>query len=161
MASIFTMAAMKAALPYVAAGMTVLSAANQYKAGKEQNKAFKYDAKVATQQAQQERAAAQRDTLDARRQGMILASRAQAAAASSGAGALDPTVVNVISGLQGGAEAAGLASMYQGASRARALEHDATVSRYTGAQAKTAGMFSSFNTLLSGADTFINRNKKP
>jgi len=150
---------MAAALPYIAAGATVLSAVNQHKAGKEQNKAYQFDAKVATQQAQQERAAAQRDALDARRQGMILASRAQAAAASSGAGALDPTVVNVIGGLQGGAEMAGLASMYQGASRGRALENQAVVSRFTGKQAQTAGMYSAFNTLLSGASSFADSRK--
>ena len=148
------MAWVAAALPYISAGMTVLSAVGKYQSGKQQQKAYQYDAKVATQQAQQEQAAAQRDTLNARRQGMILASRAQAAAASSGAGALDPTVVNVIGGLQGEGELAGLAAMYSGASRARALQNQAATNTYSGQAAKQAGMYSAFDTLLSGASTF-------
>ena len=138
----------------IVAGATILSAVGKRKAGKAQDTASKYDAKVATQQAQQERAAAQRDALNQRRQGMLLASRAQAVAASSGAGALDPTVMNVISGLTGEAELAGLASIYQGESRARSLEHGATMSRLAGKQAKKAGSIDALTTLLGGVDSF-------
>ncbi len=148
------MSGMAAALPYISAGSTLLSAYSSNKAGKAQQKAYKYAATVATQQAQEERAAAQRTMLEARRQGMIAASRAQAVAAASGGGALDPTVVNIISGLEGAGEYVGLAAMYEGESRAQALLHEAAVNRATGKAAKKKGSITALGTILGGADTF-------
>lgn len=81
------------------------------------------------QNAGQARAAAQLDAAEAERQGRLAQSRALAVAAGSGAGASDPTVLNIIS--RNAAEIAyrRSAALYQGEARALGMEHqaDATI----------------------------------
>ena len=139
----------------------------QAAAGEAQNRAYQYQAQLRDAQAQameqsagQERAAAQRATLEQERQGRLVGSRAQAVAAASGGGALDPTVVNLLGDLEGEADfRAGVAS-YQGESAARGLEYGAVLQRaagqgdlYAGEVARRSGEAARNRSYLSAAGT--------
>lgn len=82
--------------------------------------------------AGQARAAAQLEAAEQERQGRLMASRALAVAAGSGAGASDPTVLNIIS--RNAAETAYRRSvaLYQGETRAAGMEDQATATRMQG-----------------------------
>lgn len=137
----------------VIAGSTIMSSYAGVQGGATEAKASRYAAAQSTQQAQQERAVGQRTALEERRQAEYLASRAQAVAASSGGGALDPGVVSVISNIKGVGEYKGLSAMYEGESRARAYEGQASSSMFRSGVQTTSGMVSAFDTILRGGST--------
>lgn len=147
------MASAAAIVPYAIAGGTILSAYGQYQGGKSEAAAAKYSAAEAVQNAQQSRAAGQRQMLEAQRQASIVASRAQAVAASSGGGALDPSVVNAIADIEGLGRYSGLAALYEGESRAQAQLSQANSYNYRAGVFRKAGMVSAFDTILKGGMT--------
>ena len=104
--------------------------------GARQAVAIQFQAQQQRINAGQQIAAAQRDAMEQRRQSTLIQSRALALAAASGGGAIDPSVVNIISGVAGeGAYRAGVA-LYQGEERARAMRMTATALDYDGELAK-------------------------
>ena len=111
----------------------------QAAAGRAQQDAMVYQASLRNaqavameQSAGQERAAAQRATLEQQRQGRLVGSRAQAVAAASGGGALDPSVVNLMGDLDNEASFRAATALYQGESAARGLEYGAVLQRAAG-----------------------------
>jgi len=111
--------------------------------GKAQQKAYDYAAATTRQQsnyiaaqeearAGQERAAAQRGAMEERRKGRFVSSRAQAVAAASGGGALDPTIVDIGAAIAGEGEYRAMTALYQGEESARGLEGQAALRRYAG-----------------------------
>lgn len=126
--------------------VAAVSAYSQYKQGQEQKEEANLiaqqrdlQAKELEQQAQQEVAAAQRRSMEQQRLSRIAQSRALALAASSGAGATDPTVVNIISDLAGeGAYRAGV-EMYQGELNRRQKLSQADALRFEGGSIRRAG----------------------
>jgi hypothetical protein len=120
-----------------------------------------YKAKQAEIVANNERASAQREMLDKNRRMNFALSRAQALAAASGAGAADPSVVNIMSGIIGEGELAKSTSMWEGESKAIATENQAradmwegtnkaAASRWEGSVAKTNANNAANATLISG-----------
>lgn len=91
-----------------------------------------YNAKVARQQAQQERAVAQRKSFEERRKKNRALSQIQARAAYSGGGAADPNILDLSADVAAQGEYNALAQMYSGESRARGLEDQASLDIYTG-----------------------------
>lgn len=147
------MAFLAAALPYIAAAGTVISTVStmraQREAGAAQNESAKFAADQYEDNAKAQRATAQRRAIESRRQGRIAASRAQAVGAASGsAGSVD--VVNRIADLEGQGEYAALVDMFNGEQASRGLETQASVTRYGGKQAETAGKKAATGTLISG-----------
>ena len=126
------------------------SASAQRQAGASADQAAQFRAAQLEQQAGQERASAQRQSIEARRRSNIAMSRAQALAASSGAGALDPTVINLMSGIAGEGELEANTALYQGEERAIGQEAGASASQYEGAQARRAGEIKAKSTILGG-----------
>ena len=134
------------AAPVMAAASTLMGAfsmiqqgAAQEAAGRAQQDAMNYQASLHNAQAEameqsagQERAASQRATLEQQRQGRLVGSRAQAIAAASGGGALDPSVVNLLGDLDNEADFRAATALYQGESAARGLEYGATLQRSAG-----------------------------
>lgn len=142
---------MAAALPYVAVAATVAGTAATLEGAKtsmEGNAA----AAAATQRQAQRRAAAkefeaqqleqeagtaiaiaQRQKAEEARTARLVASRALAVAAASGAGASDSTVVNLIAGIKGEGAYRGAVAMYEGEERSRKLLMGADARRYEGA----------------------------
>ena len=91
------------------------------------------------QQAGQERAASQREAAAARRRKRLAQSTLQARAAASGAGALDPTVLDLEGDIEEEGEFQALSALFEGESRARDLEFGATLERHGGEGALFVG----------------------
>jgi hypothetical protein len=81
------------------------------------------------QNAGQERAIAQRTAEQQRRAGRLLSSRAQAISAASGAGALDPTVIDLLAGIDRETDVRASNALYAGEERAKGLEYGAILQR--------------------------------
>lgn len=107
--------------------------------GKAQQQALNYQAQQKEIQAGQERAASQRTAAGKRKEAALMGSRGLAVSAASGAGALDPTVVNLLGDIEAEGEYQALMDMYGGEQSARNLESGAELSRYEGRMAKAAG----------------------
>ena len=132
-------------------GSTILSAVGARNAGIAANQEANYRAQQAEINAGQERASAQRAQVEELRQMRIAQSRGQAVAAASGAGALDPSVMDIMGDLETEGRYRGATAMYEGEERARDLETGAVLARYEGKQAKKAGNIKAVSTLMSGA----------
>lgn len=130
----------------ITVGGAILSAVGQYSQGRaarrygEQVQAAKaFEAAQMEQNAGQEIAASQRQAIEQRRRASLVASRAMAVSAASGAGASDPTIENIISDIAGeGAYRSGIA-LYQGEERARQLRMGASGALFEGEQAAQYG----------------------
>lgn len=127
---------------------TAFSAVNQLQAGKAQQKAADHPADQARQAAGQERAAAQREAIEQRRQGGFIASRAQAVGAASGAGGAG--LENILGDIGAEGEFRALSSMFMGEERARGLEMQADVKEFEGKEARRASRMGAITTALRG-----------
>lgn len=137
------MAWLAAAAPYVKMASTLLSAASI------QNGASS-DAAQLRRMAGSERATAQRASIEERKRVRLLESRARAVAASSGAGASDPTVLNVMADLEAEGEYRALTRLYEGETAAGSLELEAK-------ERKRAARGKAISTILDGASTFASK----
>lgn len=138
-------------------GGSVLSGLGQIQAGRAANANAKFQAAQLEQQAGQERASAQREAIAQRRQATIAQSNAQAAAASSGGGATDPTVLNITGNLAKEGEYNALSALFEGEERARGLGLQATTARMEGKQAKRQGMIGGISTIIGGAGSAMSK----
>lgn len=112
------------------------------------------------QQAGQERAASQRAAIAQRKQGNLVSSRARAVAAASGGGALDPTVMDIMSGIEGEADYRTALALYEGDERAKGLEYGGVLQRagaagdvYAGQVANQAAQSAANRSYMSAAGT--------
>lgn len=105
--------------------------------GEAEQGAAEYRAAQLDQQAGQQTAAAQRAAAEDRRRSRYAQSRAIALAAAHG-GAGDPTVVDLISDIEGEGTYRAMTDLYQGEAAARQLRAGATASRYQGDVTKRA-----------------------
>ena len=137
----------------VAAGMQgiggIATAMSQKSVGVAQQTSANFEADQLDNLAGQERASSQRDAQEKRRQARLMQSRALAVASASGAGALDPNVVNTIAGLYGEGDLSARTSLYEGESRATGLEKKATARRFEGEQLKSAGNTKAISTIAT------------
>lgn len=145
----------------LAAG-TILGAAGmvqQGKAAKAQGRALQQAADFEAAQreriAGQERAAAQREAIIQRKEADLVASRGQAVAAASGAGALDPTIVDLLGDIEGEGEYRAALALYQGEERAIGQETAASARRFEGASARMAGNAAARSSNLAAAGTLL------
>lgn len=151
------MAALAAAVPYISAAGTILSTVGTISAGRAEDKAAKFQAAQMQQQAGQERAAGQREAIDERRKARLAESRALAVSAASGAGASDPTVLDIMGDLESEGEYRALTALYNGEERARGLESGAAAKRFEGATAKRAGYMKGGATILGGGYSLLDK----
>lgn len=129
---------------------TAMSAVGSIRQGQQQKLNADYEALQMEKNAKQVEAAGQQAALEKRRQYDILQSRALAIAGASGAGALDPDVLNIIGGLNVEGERAMGTELYNARSNANAMTSQAAATRYQGQQAQTAGYVRGAATALSG-----------
>lgn len=141
----------------MAIGGKVLKAGGSIFGGIQANKAAKSEARQLEGQAIVERATSQRDAMEQRRQARLLTSRALAVAAASGGGADDPTVVNIMSDLEGEGEYRALTALYEGETEAQGLEAQARARRKEGKNAKIAGFINAGASLLDGGSSMFDR----
>jgi len=107
--------------------------------GQQARVAKQFEAEQLREQAGQVIAVSQRAAMEERRKGRLMASRALAVAAASGAGASDPTVVNLIAGAESEAALRAAYALYEGEDRARQLRIGAAAKNYEGLAAEEAG----------------------
>ena len=129
-------------------------------AGVAQQRAAEYSAKQLDVNAGQSEAASQQAAIEEARRSALLQSRALAVAGASGAGALDPTVLRIISGVAAEGELASETQIYQGSERARAQRDQARATRYEGEQRAIAGETARRSSYLSAAGTIIGNSAK-
>lgn len=143
-----------AILPAVMAGVslagTALGAMGAIRQGQQQKLSAEYEALQMRKNAKQAEAAGHHAALEKRRQYDILQSRALAVAGASGAGALDPTVLNMIAGLNAEGERAFGTELYNARSDSNAMTAQANATEYQGQQSERAGYIRGAATALSG-----------
>lgn len=124
----------------------ILGAAGQYQQGRiarkqgeamQQAKAF--EAEQLDENAGQAVAASQRQAMEQRRRASLVASRALALSAASGAGASDPTIENIISDIDGEGEYRAAVALYEGEERARRMRLGADAALFEGDMAAATG----------------------
>lgn len=136
---------------------TAIQAASTLAQGSAAKEMYNYQANQINQQAGQQRATAQRQAMEQQRAGAYAASRAQAVAANSGAGASDTTVANVEENLAGQTEYNRLSALFTGEERARGLQQQASTDVYSGQQAQTASRYKAIGTLAQGGETLFSK----
>ena len=138
---------------FVGLASSALGAMGQIAAGKATKKAADYNAKVAEQQAAQERDAAQAEASDYRRgerRGQAAGRAARLASGVTFAGS--PLLVDEATSREIALGSARLG--YGGSVRANRLENEAELERMGGQAAQTASYFQAGSSLLSGASSF-------
>lgn len=137
-------------------------------AAKQSKSAAKFEAGQYIQQAGQERATAQRQSIEERRAARLAESRAIAVAAASGGGASDPTVTKIVGNLAAQGEYNALSALYTGEEAARGLETAAMGSLYEGNNAassyrikgsayRSAARNTAIGTALDGIGSFFEK----
>lgn len=151
--------------PSLQIGSTILQAGSQYARGqvaqtvaKRRQALGEFEAQQLEQEAAQSRGVGMRGAADEALKTEYLNSTALARAAASGAGASDPTVMNVIARTAGEGAYRSALAMYEGESQARLDMQMAAAKRYEGAVgmsdaalATKAANMGVANTLLTGA----------
>ncbi len=138
--------------PYLAVGATTVSQIQAGNAAKHQADQIarqkELDANASAAEGQQ-RAAIER------KKSRYLRSRALAVAGASGAGVSDPTINNILTGIDTEGEMNALNAQWSGETTARGERADAAVTRSEGRSAQRAGYVSGFSTALSGGMDFL------
>ena len=147
--------------PILLIGGTILSVVGSVTQGIHQQALGKRQAELKEQQAGQERAQAQREAIEQRRLGRFVSSRIQAVSAASGAGALDPTIVNILGEVGSEVEIRALTALASGEQRALDLEFGAELDRAGGKGEAISSFFSAGGTLLEGGTSFFNKFGNP
>ena len=140
----------------VGTGLSVVGALKQ---GAEQKARYNYEAKVAEQRADEERASGQRRAASVTRQGRIMQSDAAASAAMVGGGG-DVSVLDMAGMTSAETSLAADTEMYRAEQRGRGLDDSAAVSRINARNAGTGGMLNAAGSLASGSATMFDRFAK-
>lgn len=151
------MAFLAAAIPYIAAASTVVGTYSAIKQGQDQQQQAQAQALALRNQANADAAASQRQAEETRRQTGYVLSRAQALAASSGAGATDPTVVNLEGNIAGRGEYNALTQLYEGNISEGNLNSQAEAARNAGRATARAGVLKGVTTALSGGTSLYTK----
>ena len=136
---------------------TALNAYGKYRAGESAKDRKKFEAKQMEKKAHQALSVSQRKAQELDRQGRLQQSRALAIAASSGGGASDPTVMNLMAELSGETDYRKTVALYEGREEAASLRLGAEVAREEGDLAKNAGQIAALGTVLSGGTSLYSK----
>ncbi len=136
------------------AAFTAITVLSQLKEGADQKAEAKSQALQLEQQGRQEQAYAQRRAGVERHQANLAGSRALAVAASSGGGASDPDVENILGNIAGEGEMRAMSQIYEGDEKARGAGDQAGAARRTGQRAATASYWKAGATIASSAFSY-------
>lgn len=143
-----------AQLAVVAAGAQLLGgivgAAGQMQQGRAEKAAADAEAVQLEAKGKEEFAAAQRVSLEKRREGELASSRLQALAASSGAGADTPTIVGLMSGILSQADYNAKTATYGGAERRAGLFDAAGNRRRSGKASLLGAKYAAMGSIVDG-----------
>jgi len=135
---------------------SAIAAGGAVKQGNEAKAAADFEAAQLNRRAGEARAAGQRASLEERRQGKLVESRATAVNASTGGG-YDKTMESILSGIADDTRYRSLSAMYETGSAADSYETDAKMRRITGKNKQTAGYISAGSTMLSSFGSMYGR----
>lgn len=144
-------AAALVAAPYAAGGIGLLIAKGQLDAGDAAARAGGYRSQQYRINAGQARAAGQQVGEEELRKSELMQSRILALAGASGGGAMDPTVVSLMSKTAAEGKLAQATRIYNSEEQARGMEMQADTALYEGKAAKVASRYQALGTLLSTA----------
>lgn len=133
---------------------SLVGAAGSVVSGINANNAAKAEAAQLEMQGKEEFASGQREAIAKRREGMLLNSRTQALAASSGAGGDSPTIVKLMAGTAGEAEYNAGTAMYGATARRRGANDRAAAARASGQASLLGSMFGAAGTALGGVNSY-------
>lgn len=133
---------------------TVVSTAGALYAGDQQAKAYKYEAQIAEQRANEARAAAGRQMEQTRRKTELTQSRLRAVASTATGKATDTGTLNLGSDIAQRGEYSAMMDWAQGENRARGFEDQAAAARFKGKAARTGSYLKAGGTLFDGIGTF-------
>ncbi len=141
----------------IASGLgTILAAKGNVDTGKSADLLAKYQARQLEQNAGQEIAVGTQAAEEEKRKSDLIASRAIAVAAASGAGALDPTVIKIMQGISAEGDLASATQMYNANERARGLRDQAKAVRFEGKTTAKAYKQRALNTIMAGSNQIAN-----
>lgn len=127
-----------------------IGAAGSIATGIAQKNAADYQAQQQEMQGKEDFAASQRDAEAKRKESTLLQSRQQALAASSGAGATDPTIVRLMSTTAGQGEYNAQTALYAGDQQKRGLFDAAKATRMSGNASLLGSFIQGAGTLTKG-----------
>lgn len=143
-----------AALPAVAMMATLAATGLQVMGTLQQGQAAKasanFEGKQRERQAAEERAAGQREAIGKRNEADRLISRGKALAASSGAGVVTPSILDIYGDAAGEGEYNAQTALYGGESRARGQIDAANAARFKGKAAYKGSILEAFGQGFSG-----------
>lgn len=134
---------------------TFLSAAGTLEGGEAQQKAATYQAAQMRRNALQEQAAGIQAANEEARKTELMQSRILAVAGASGAGTLDPTVLNLIGQTAAEGKLASMTRIYNSEVAAQGMREQAAATEYEGALAKRASKYKAYSTMLSGGKSIM------
>lgn len=149
------------ALKAIGTVVSVIGSIQQFQANKAAAKQAEMNAEAEAQWNEREagltQASKQREAIRAREEGKFISSRAGAIAAASGAGALDPSIVNIMGGIEEETDLRVKTALFEGEEGANRFNYQAGINRATGSaraasfrSKATGNLFSAGTTLLSG-----------
>lgn len=133
---------------------TGLKAISDFKGGKADKEQLDSQANQLRRNAKVRKAASQRDANDERYLGDLAVSQALAAAAASGGGVSNPTVLRLMADLDAEGEYRALSRLYAGEEDAMGMELEARNLNKTGRAAKRRGTMKAASTILTGGGTW-------
>lgn len=151
------MAQLAAALPYIQAAGAVVAAGSTIASGIQAQKNSELQASQMVAKGKEESAIAQREAIQERKRAKFIQSRAKAVAASSGAGADDKTVNDIISDIGSEGEIRALNALYSGEARSRTLNAGAITQQIEGRNKRAAANVGAAGTLLSSGSSLYQR----
>lgn len=128
-------------------GLQVMGSLQQ---GRAQQAALNFEAEQHKRQAAEERAASQRDALEKRRESQLAQSRQIAVAGASGAGVVNPSILDIYGETAQEGEYNAQAALYGGESRARGQLDQAAANRFKAKAAYKGSILEAGGQLFSG-----------
>lgn len=138
-----------------------ISAVGTIAGGISANNRAEYEAKVMEQQADEAKAASQREAMNRYREGKIIASDQRAAIAGSGGSLGDAGVIDLMRDTQGQVALAAETDIFKGEQQARGYNDAATMSRFNGKQAMAASFLNAGAGLFSNVSGMYSRFGRP
>lgn len=150
----------QAIMPIMMIGGGLLSAGGKISEANAKAADLRFQAEQLEAQAGLKRATSQREAIEQKREARLAQSRGLAVAAASGGGADDPTVVNILAGIEGEGEYRALTALYNGEETARGMEAQAGANRRSASSVKKAGLLGAAGTVLSTGASLFDRYGK-
>jgi hypothetical protein len=131
----------------------LISGAGEIRAGQAAKQSADFQAEQMRRNADATESASQRAAAGELRKSQFIQSRALAVAGASGGGVLDPTVLNLVSGIAGEGALAAETELYNGRVNAQGMRTQAMATAYEGLQRKRASKIGALTSVIGGVSS--------